>query len=199
MPKLLLYCTKSRMRLFFDKVKQIFSLGKIKSNNDLNGKIVAECDFEVEEIIKDISSVVEEWYSKELLKKSCLTAFELDDYLKDKNGYAIHIKNLHIFDEPKELSEYRTSITDKDRLNNFVNVKNFDLVSVMLDEWLIEEKSSKTLENTPKNIQKIIRSKGNNKYEYVILISVSPEEMCRIANKKQTILIRKKILKEMIK
>lgn len=43
---------------------------------------------------------------KQLLQKSCLSFAELDDYLKSKNGYAIHISDLKIFDEPKELSEF---------------------------------------------------------------------------------------------
>lgn len=52
-----------------------------------------------------------------LLEKSCLTVSDLDDYLNRVNGlyqsdsatgYAIHINDLEIFDEPKELSEFMT-------------------------------------------------------------------------------------------
>lgn len=42
----------------------------------------------------------------ELLDKSCLSTDELENYLGNKNGYAIHISDLEIFDEPKELSEF---------------------------------------------------------------------------------------------
>lgn len=169
--KLLLYCTKSKKRLFFDKVKEIFTLGKVKSNNDLNGKIVAECDYEVEEIRADwgsnhignieiddrydyyVNSLKDEY---ELCKKSCLTMEELDNYLKGKNGYAIHIKNLNIFDEPRELSDY------------CLYPKNIKGVIYFV------------LEGTPH-----------------IVLSVSPQEMCRICNDEQTVLVRKKVLKEM--
>jgi predicted transcriptional regulator len=40
-------------------------------------------------------------------EKSCLTFVELRNYLKGKNGYEIHISDLEIFDEPKELSEFK--------------------------------------------------------------------------------------------
>ena len=43
----------------------------------------------------------------ELEKASCLSRQKLDNYLKDKKGYAIHISDLEIFDEPKELSEFQ--------------------------------------------------------------------------------------------
>ena len=38
---------------------------------------------------------------------SCLNFLELRDYIKDKPAYAIHISNLEIFDEPKELGEFK--------------------------------------------------------------------------------------------
>ena len=37
---------------------------------------------------------------------ACLTTEELDNYLKGKDGYAIHISKLEIFGKPKELSEF---------------------------------------------------------------------------------------------
>lgn len=39
--------------------------------------------------------------------KACLSYDEYNHYLKGKNGYAIHISDLKIFDKPKELSEFR--------------------------------------------------------------------------------------------
>ena len=43
-----------------------------------------------------------QYYHKEM----CLTTNELNDYLGNKNGCAIHISNLVIFDKSKELSEF---------------------------------------------------------------------------------------------
>lgn len=45
----------------------------------------------------------------DLEKHSCLTQEQLNKYLKGKNGYAIHISNLTIFDRPKEISEFTTN------------------------------------------------------------------------------------------
>lgn len=52
------------------------------------------------------------WYSTgsmdvgDICKNSCLIFDELDDYLDGEKGTAIHISDLEIFDEPKELSEF---------------------------------------------------------------------------------------------
>ena len=45
--------------------------------------------------------------TKGMLEKTCLSYEELQKYLGKKNGYAIHISDLEIFDKPKELSEFR--------------------------------------------------------------------------------------------
>lgn len=124
MSKLLLYCTKAKPylveRLSFNE-KKFYQCRKKNDYYSLNGKIVAECDFEVEEIIANDVKIYDEYGIKyttkngcsyiddnfeSLLNNSCLNAFELNDYLSGKNGYAIHIKNLHIFDKPKELNDY---------------------------------------------------------------------------------------------
>ena len=41
-----------------------------------------------------------------VLQNSCLKEEELFDYLKGKNGFAIYISDLEIFDKPKELSKF---------------------------------------------------------------------------------------------
>ena len=108
--KLLLYCTKGKPYLVYGSKfdggsfidKYCLTRGYSKQQADkiwgsLNGKIVAECDYE----IKDLK------YSEELLKKSCLTASEIFNYIKNSNtAYEIHIKNLNIYKSPRELSSY---------------------------------------------------------------------------------------------
>lgn len=76
----------------------------------LNGKVVARfwCD-KVEEIEKskyNLCYTSESLTEMNLLKHSCLSFKELHDYFQGKNGYAIHITKLEIFDKPKEISEY---------------------------------------------------------------------------------------------
>ena len=164
--KCLIYVTKSKPWLFFDKSINYYSLSNKKVDNDLNGKIVAEFDGEVEEITKSISSVVEEWYSKELLKKSCLTAFELDDYLKGKTGYAIHIKNLTIFDKPKKLG-----------MAHYTTLK-----------------SANKIQKAPQNMCIVRSYYPKNYFEIYILISIRPEWACKILNGEKTIEVRKQVL-----
>lgn len=76
-----------------------------------NRKVIARfwCD-KVEKIRSYLEP--EQWYMTSdlggsgLLKKSCLTFKELDDYLLSGEGYAIHITKLVIFDKPKEINEF---------------------------------------------------------------------------------------------
>lgn len=53
--------------------------------------------------------------AKEFKRRTCLTDKELEQYLNtdkpNKYAYAIHISGLEVFDEPKELSEFRKSNT----------------------------------------------------------------------------------------
>lgn len=180
MTKLLLYCTKAKPYLVQGFAKPMHTLDAINpfnfnwilvnkgfSNDRLNNKIVAECDFEVEEIETLHNSFMtlmqtETLTEDNILKSACLTFDELDSYLKKKCGYAIHIKNLHIFDKPRELSNYLLTKVTRGLTYGFYNTSE--------------------IEN-----------------ERVIVITVSPQEACRILNKEQDIIVRKVVLKKMLK
>ena len=112
-----IYCTKGKP-LFVCKdskgivVKLHDSKKNVLEQLCANGKVVARfwCD-KVEEII--CRPICGEWesYTKtlgysEITKASCLENREIVHYLKGKNGYAIHITKLEIFDKPKELKEF---------------------------------------------------------------------------------------------
>lgn len=180
--KLLLYCTKNKPYLIQGFARPYHTIDtsnpfnykwgliNYKSQNALNGKIVAECDFEVEEI-KYYNSQEKnthyEWFEFkglnvgdedcELLKNSCLTFSELFNYL-DKGGYAIHIKNLHIYDRPRDLFYY-------------------------------------TCVKGPRNMQYVYSAYDKNENA---LISIQPQWLCKILNGKKTIEVRRKVLKGMI-
>ena len=145
----------------------------------LNGKVVAESDFAVEEIFyKDgtlnqaelgiLGFRTKTMYEDDILSKSCLTYKQLDEYLHDSspNGYAIYVRNLKEYDVPKNLNEFAS---DPD-------FKNF-------------------ITRAPQNMMYAYDFQGN-KY---ILISVRPNWMCKILNKDKTLEIRKSVLKEMLK
>lgn len=175
--ELLLYCTRNNKKLFYDVVSQKYMYGLNGKNdkfNSLNGKIVAECDYYIENILYDDSKYYFEFKdSFGSLRKSCLSFSELDNYLKGKDGYAIHIKNLNIFDNPRELKNYKTK-------KEFLGGKQVF--------W-------KELKNGQQNMMYCY---GNNTGEKYILISIRPEWLCKILNGEKTIEVRKKVLKEML-
>ena len=202
--KALLYCTKGKDYLYktnFVKIEDIKKgcLDKLVYETDknerlyldgdkrenLNGKIVAEVEIDKVEEIDNGSRFNDEgrYYVTNymsygmVLEKSCLTDKELEKYLQEDIGYALHLTNLKVFDEPKELSEYYL----------------FDPDYCILKE----------IKKAPQNMCRVVESRGlievpSNEY---ILISIQPQHLCNILNGKKTIEVRRKVLnclKEMI-
>ena len=104
-----IYCTNNGGNFAYDKGN--LALGFENGNKfweqcRVNGKVVARfwCDN------------VDEFYDfdDDLCKQACLDRGEMLDYLGNKNGYAIHITKLEIFDKPKEISEFKRYINDSD-------------------------------------------------------------------------------------
>ena len=178
--KCLIYVTKSKPWLFFDKSINYYSLSNKKVDNDLNGKIVAEFDGEVEEIFHKkvypnnpqranfIKCHTKTMNTCGLLCKSMLRDIDIYEYIGNKNGWAIHIKNLEVFDKPKELKDYHISYYNKD-------------LKMMREKYL---------EKAPQNMMKVYDKDGN---EY-ILISIRPEWACKILNGEKTVEVRKQVL-----
>ena len=205
--KALLYSTKANPTLYNVLGKFITTkyMGKDfmqdgVTHPELNGKIAAECDFEVEEIFQEFENETDRtglfWYrtnnliEKELLERSGLTITELNEYLEPleqkyvygkgwqikPNGYAIHIKNLHIFDEPKKLKECHKKYEGK----NYSPTYYMPITSApqnMMKVWLYE----------------------NGEWVMYILISIQSQWMRKILNKEKDIEVRKVVLKEMLK
>lgn len=128
--KVYIYCTKSQKKLLtiFRKGDLIWGDDKDEQRFDETifvkddyfsiadkrhrwlGKVVAEFtlmhytkfDIPFPAYWKDLPDYVKE----EIPEKSCLSLNELHHYLDDKTGYAWHIEDLHIYDQPKELAEF---------------------------------------------------------------------------------------------
>ena len=120
--KLLWYCTKSDLKLY-KTIDNDYTVKKAKDNifgyEELNGKIVAESDFEMEEIRVVTQYTIDKSWDiyltpnlepGELKKRSRLNDSMLDKY---KPNYAIHIENLYKFIKPKELKEKYEKVIDK--------------------------------------------------------------------------------------
>lgn len=100
-----LYCSKSKPYLTRETAAFIYGY----DNEPLNGKVVARfwCDkVETLGIKYGKGWETDTMTIKEIEQKSCLDRFKLYDYLKGKNGFAIHISKLEIFDKPRELGEF---------------------------------------------------------------------------------------------
>ena len=185
--KLLLYCTKGKEFLWwnkkFDKGYQFFMDSKYNRLLDecpdflLNGTIPCECAYELEDIVAGITRPSGEWLLEDMrpdiLKESCLEQFDLEEYLGNQIGKAIHIKNLHIFDKPKRLNEF----TVYTRVN-YTKEKRYTM---------------QMLNKAPQNMC-YVWDEHNIKYA---LISIRPEWLCKILNGEKKIEVRKKVLRGM--
>jgi len=88
-------------------------------SNRYVGKVVAKFTLnKIENFINGMNELEREWDGKpddeydyfayeKALEKACLTYEEADEYCPDKSFYAWHISDLQIFDEPKEISEFK--------------------------------------------------------------------------------------------
>lgn len=194
--KVLFYCTKGKPYLF-NRIIKGESDGYYTDivpydieDEYLCGKIVCECEVECEEIKYKYENNQDIYYinsmPKDLVKKSCIRQTQLFDYLDGmigKNiGYALHISNLKVFDEPLELGELvRSCLND-----NCLKCKNFDSHSFCPTRF-------KKIEKAPQNMMWVWY-----KCERYCLISIRPEWLCKILNGEKTIEVRKKILKGMM-
>ena len=187
--KCLIYVTKSKPWLFFNKSINYYSLSNKKVDNDLNGKIVAEFDGEVEEITHGYGKYGEYYQTKTLAlmslrEHSCISSDELSEYLKrgdvvSKVGYAIHIKNLNVFDKPKELRDFYK--VEKAKTKGMEPARN--------------------LKRPPQNMMKVwAPAYSSYRYSYpsikdeYVLISIRPDWACKILNGEKTIEVRKQVL-----
>lgn len=106
------YCTKKE-ELFYSRDTQKWYVAKNRKNIKRLSNSVVKFKFRCYKVEKIYSYLEpEQWYATSdlggngLLRRSCLTFEELDNYLLSGVGCAIHISDLEIFDEPKELSEF---------------------------------------------------------------------------------------------
>lgn len=208
MIRCLIYCTKDKnnklIRYYGDKHTLITKKHTIMPNPDfyLNGKIVAQFDCEKVDIIE----VIERKNDKPVYIKNgnvnyigdtCLSYEQLYDYLKNNNGYAIHISNLDVFDEPRNLNYYlkHNSLEISDKLYELgCNEQNCPYA---LEDRCDFDLCPKLLVNKAPQNMCIVEFKN---VEY-ILISIKPEWVCKILNGEKTIEVRKSIvnkLKELI-
>jgi hypothetical protein len=101
----------------------------------------------------------------------------MNDYVPN---YAIHIKNLHIFDKPKELNEFLY----EDDTDGHYGV------------WTVERapKNGTVICTDCKDIGGVYCCRGT----YGRFLALRYQELCDVLNGKKTIVVRKKVSKEML-
>lgn len=199
--KMLLYCTKAKPYLndyrYVEFCNKYVVMNTKVEDVNCNGKIVAECEFEVEEIKHTYLSSFHSQYcirystntlnEEELSRKSCLKQYSCNEdeetlcnYLGENDGYAIHIKNL------------------KERVMELSDVDKYDNSYDNMFGWIAEESEKYTpLYKAPQNMCRVWIYE-NGKWVMYILISVRPEWICKILNGEKTIEVRRKVLKGML-
>lgn len=209
--KVLLYCTKKTPYLvkddfplenepiYFTHYKEAGSCGL-----PLNGKIVAECEVETEEI-RLWGDEIENYFGNNeeisIEKDSCLNFEQIEQYLcsNDYKGYALHISNLKIFDKPAtiEYADLQSPILDSELIGGSWLCDNCDTPNDDCKHCHDHYEFFKTVEKAPQNMMRVYSNIGRYNCQY-ILISVRPEWLCKILNGEKTIEVRKKVLKEML-
>lgn len=232
MKSLLLYCTKG------DKNTCLEYADNPDKNEEgkwcitsgypyANGKIVAECEYEVEKFnfiseqlykddVKKYNAEIRK--HNEICKKSCLSATEIVFYLDTKAlgtknpngmiGYAIHIKNLHIFDKPKDLDDVKSPKMYEQFKKDLKKAYEDD--QKILDDIYLDRAPDGAVPNNVELLKYIEyefyglkKAPQNMMYVYdgdekKVLISIRPEWMCKICNGEKDIELRKVVLKEML-
>lgn len=188
--KVLIYCTKGEADHHLLEVYSDETYTKTEYEYDyfvaadwqdycLDGKIVAECEVDCEEIYGNYLFSTDTLSAIELEEKSCLSQLQLFNYLKGKTGYALHITNLRPFARPLELSEVYSI---KDIGGGFLITRPLT-------------KATQSMQRV--SICSCEYGFAPSQEDIRILISCSPKECANILNGIQTSLVRKKILKGM--
>ena len=88
-----IYCCKQRKN----------EIGCHINYEKVDGKVVARfwCDK-----VEKFDRIMIDFEREDLKQNACISQLELDNYIKDNIGYAIHITKLEIFEEPKSLSHF---------------------------------------------------------------------------------------------
>ena len=150
--KLLLYCTKSNPYLYKLYGKNWFYFGEKLIDLDvrLNGKIVAQCDCEKIETICPEFGYLDaacEGGSGYILDKACLTRQQLIDYGKGEWLSALHLCNLEVFDNPKELRDYGVKKAPQNMMKVFDDKGNeYVLISIRPEHLANILNGKKTIE-----------------------------------------------------
>lgn len=117
--KCYIYCTQDNKNDLIIKNHKGYLFGKIsnRAKKNLteswiaNGQVIGE--FVCDEVLSDIiiKRSVDDFsmtpQAERALNQSCLNKYAMYEYLSERSGYGLHISDLVIYNNPKELSEFK--------------------------------------------------------------------------------------------
>ena len=158
--KLLLYCCRAKPYLYKSLNNEKYFVGEhiYTKYNKLNGKIIGECDFNVEKMGLDTGKglIFENGFNKE----SQLKILECAKYVGNNYYYAIHIKNLKLYNEPRDLFHY-TCVKGPRNMQYVYSAydKNENILISIQSQWLVKILNGvKTVEVRKKVLKGMIKN-----------------------------------------
>ena len=192
--KLVLFCNKIKpylMRNEGDKYWYTFPFLPAKNVVIYNDLALAECDYELDEIEFTGYSVGQGYHPKnmsqyEVAEGSGIHSLaQIDKLLKGKKGYAIRVKNVEEFDKPKTINTFHRMYDGKYPEELTKNP------SCMIEVHTVEKVSIKS------PIKKYEGDIEGFQIKEYIFVPCNSEELARLLNGEQTIIIRTKVLNSM--
>lgn len=101
---------------------------------------------------------IDSMFKNEDLKKMCLLPQQLLDYIKlGKDGYALHLSNIKIFDKPKELYDYNIEKAPQNMMRVYDKFDNEYILISVQSEWLCKIlNGEKTIEVRKKVLKEMV-------------------------------------------
>ena len=111
------YCSKDKKS--FDRIPEKYKPAMKKFLGKVIGEFVCDNIYQIKNQYSGfVVANATQGETNEIARQSCLDCGGMIKYLRNKDGYAWHISNLVIYDEPKELSEFWAYNAELNKLFN---------------------------------------------------------------------------------
>lgn len=182
---------------------------KLFGGDILNGKILAECDFEIKEIDEDAwlrirsderISHIDRYH---VLKDSGFSIDKFEKHLSKRHGYVLYLNDLSIYDKYKETSDFKRELK-KDEPCEFECAGFPGAIQPSMKYYidLGKQENSKfnliematDLDEIPRTLKEIYYYDDEAKHwKKGVMLALDSRELRDILNKEQTVILRKSI------
>ncbi len=150
-----IYVTKARKKLILHTFDNVWRIGNCMGSNEnkpVNGKVVARFWFDEFEKYTwfdgygfsdghgRYGAQKENGLIENIVDKLCLDEVEgIDEYGQGKDLFVWHIKQLEIFDEPKELNHFYKTVAGLDELGRFILTDEGVTIPQLRERYLLKK------------------------------------------------------------